>query len=694
MTEETRKRRNKEKKINYTYEKFGASGVFATETSLPIEYLLTSIPINQIEDLSFARDVQSKVRNFDYLIQRDIDEERARKDICTYLAESEQGKAIFLPPLIAAVVGVDNNNLIEDFYPNCHTTLDGKELTEKISFEDEQELIREWPGLFKISAVVDETAGVKLFSDNQVKNIPIDIQQVNFKMRLTQSTAGGRLVVIDGQHRLFALKYLLKNEPEKVKNLTIPLCILFSPISTNENYAQNNNVQTVTSVLRRLFVDVNSTVEKVSGHFLTLLSDDNLGSIICREFCSRVHNEASLNDRGLGLVEWNTKNNKESKTISRIHSITSIGVIYDCFEKLFYSKKGVETLKDFLDLSDITLNSTDSENNDYLPWTGFNNEYKNILRDLVKKEIVENLYTLFFLPDVYKKSVDIFNELLNVKLEEIKNKRDATSDCVPYLTNYFLYNDPIPDIETGVSTKYCKNILKTLNQWCAEQLSMRSNTTAFLSIYQKSVIIGWVDLYLLCKSIGLTKEIVTNIYVRLMNISLKSELNLFEYSQQYMQDNIYSGPRVKATTSSINQFKNLTLSFLGNEPFLTNLKTEYNLSSQAIDFLKQTGKECASLFFKKLILEKEKSFSKNYKHNYSLTQEQKKELSDAENKRNSEIYSTDDSSTKVEAAVTFDNLIKAMIKTDLKECAQILSMKLGYSDFFYLVESSDNEDYA
>jgi hypothetical protein len=485
----------------------------------------------------------------------------------------------------------------------------------------------------------------------------------------------------------------MANEPSKVKNLTIPICIMYSPLSTSQNKKENEDIPTITNVLRKLFVDVNSTVEKVSGHFLTLLSDDNLGSIVCRDFCSKVHNEGLNNGRGLGLIEWNTKNDKESKTISRSHSITSIGVIYDTLEKLFYSKKGVDSLRTLLDNTTLNNNISEDIKDEYLPWTGFDNSYRSELRSIAKTEIVEHLFSLFFKPFVFKESVIIFNELIDTKLEELKGNRDASSNCIPYVTNYYLYNDPIPDFDSSTETSKCKSILKDMNLWFSEQIKAKSNPTAYFSVYQKSMIYGWVELNQLGKEIGLTKEIVTDIYICLMDSSLEIGLNLFEYSQPYMQDNIYAGPRIKATVTTINQFKHLTIAFLGNEAILSKLD-ELGVSQQAQDYLKKIGKNYGSQFFKKLVIEKEKSFSKNYKHNYSLTAEQKRELIEAESVRNSEIYSTNDSGSKVEAAVNFDNLIKKMINTDLKECARILAIKLNYSDFFYLVDEDEIEDYV
>ncbi|HCD7748935.1 TPA: hypothetical protein ND538_004801, partial [Serratia marcescens] len=143
---------------------------------------------------------------------------------------------------------------------------------------------------------------------------------------------------IDGQHRLFALNYLRKEHSDKIKNIVVPVCIVYSPYSTLINSAVVQ-VPTIPEVLRNLFVDINSTVERVSGHFLTLLSDRTLGSIICREFCKKILSERQ--EYGLGLIEWNTKKHKESLEISRDYTITSIGVINNILEDCFGTRNGI-----------------------------------------------------------------------------------------------------------------------------------------------------------------------------------------------------------------------------------------------------------------------------------------------------------------------------------------------------------------
>ena len=673
-------REQRERKINYNYSKYGTTGVFSSESAQPIEYILTSIPIDNVEDLSFAREINDNARNFDYLIQRDIDEDRARKDICSYLTSASCNKTFFLPPLIVAVVGVDKDNGLQDYFPNMEVR------------RKDKTFIREWVGLFKVTNYLDDEKGVNLrMTPEGVINI--DLEQVLFEMYLPSSSSGGRLVVIDGQHRLFALKYLYTHERDKVKGITIPICIVYSPRSTKENHLNSNELVDVPTILRKLFVDVNSTVEKVSGHFLTLLSDDNFGSIICREFCSTLYNETGSSGLELSLVEWNTKNHKESKTISRIHSITSIGLLnetlYDYFGK---SRSKLNILEALIEFDIANYNSADMDGSvsiDELPWSGFNVEIKEDLKNKAKVEIVPYLKRIFFEADVFNASFLIFQDLVGRKLTEIKEERDVFSECYNYLRNYYMYNDPIPETK-GIKSK-CKTVQTRLNQWYQEEIKEKSNSIAYTVVYQKSLLFAWIEICLICKKIGLDKEIATSLLIEMMNKTLSKEFNFYDYTHPYMQDNLYSGSKIRVAKRTSEQFKLLTFAILGNDGFINSISLKYNLQSEQKQKLHILGKDSSSIFFQKLRSEKQKLFSKNYKHNFSLSAEDKRKLTDAEEKRNAQIFSSSDSENKLHAAIAFDELIRSMVETDLLNCAKILGLKLGYEDFFYLVDDDEQE---
>ncbi|EBD0801579.1 hypothetical protein FHD82_13055, partial [Salmonella enterica] len=384
----------------YAFEKAGSFGIFSSNGSVPVEYMMTSFSVDDLAQLSYSKDINTDL-NFDYLIQRDIDEERARVEISQYISSSEdrvQKDIVFLPPLLVSIVNVDSNNKLIDYYPNCslNSTDDNGVIFERV-----------WPGIFKIRnfEIQNGKAISVKYYDSEIKDevITVDINQAIININSTrEGVAGARLVVIDGQHRLFALNYLRKEHPDKIKNIVVPVCIVYSPYSTLINSAVVQ-VPTIPEVLRNLFVDINSTVERVSGHFLTLLSDRTLGSIICREFCKKILSERQ--EYGLGLIEWNTKKHKESLEISRDYTITSIGVINNILEDCFGTRNGIKILTSILgiqesatefDFSEFENDEDDEENivsniPETFPWSGFLSKHKPILTKLVNETLTKTL---------------------------------------------------------------------------------------------------------------------------------------------------------------------------------------------------------------------------------------------------------------------------------------------------------------
>ena len=92
--------RRKKDEFDYSFKRTGAFGVFKSNGSMPAEYLMTTFTIEEIPNLSLARDINSSL-NFDYLIQRDIDQERALSEISRYITSVDgatQKEIVFLPP--------------------------------------------------------------------------------------------------------------------------------------------------------------------------------------------------------------------------------------------------------------------------------------------------------------------------------------------------------------------------------------------------------------------------------------------------------------------------------------------------------------------------------------------------------------------------------------------------------------------
>ncbi|EPO2066985.1 hypothetical protein ACT7H8_003766, partial [Escherichia coli] len=141
---------------NYNFTRQGAYGIFSPHNAQPLEYILTSFTVDELYNLSFARDLDEHRKDFDFLIQRDIDEERARKEIGTYITAQEDGKdkITFLPPLIAAIVEVDNDNKIKPFYPSYTENYENDEYG--------GELTRTWPRLFRVKNYINNESGINV----------------------------------------------------------------------------------------------------------------------------------------------------------------------------------------------------------------------------------------------------------------------------------------------------------------------------------------------------------------------------------------------------------------------------------------------------------------------------------------------------------------------------------------------------
>uniref|UniRef100_UPI001F386A96 hypothetical protein n=1 Tax=Serratia marcescens TaxID=615 RepID=UPI001F386A96 len=213
-------------------------------------------------------------------------------------------------------------------------------------------------------------------------------------------------------------------------------------------------VPTIPEVLRNLFVDINSTVEIVSGHFLTLLSDRTLGSIICMEFCKKILSERQ--EYGLGLIEWNTKKHKESLEISRDYTITSIGVINNILEDCFGTRNGIKILTSILgiqesatefDFSEFENDEDDEENivsniPETFPWSGFLSKHKPILTKLVNETLTKTLVTLFFETKFFADYYDNLRGFFEEQEAQIKSNRSCDSGVFYFAKKHILLNDP------------------------------------------------------------------------------------------------------------------------------------------------------------------------------------------------------------------------------------------------------------
>ena len=104
----------------------GTFGRFKTTGSRQVYYLLSSLPIDDIDDLQTASDLfETDALKFDELIQRDIDRARVMRMATGYL-EAGSDKVVFFPPLLACIVMFDADGKMLHQYSEPEDDIDGE----------------------------------------------------------------------------------------------------------------------------------------------------------------------------------------------------------------------------------------------------------------------------------------------------------------------------------------------------------------------------------------------------------------------------------------------------------------------------------------------------------------------------------------------------------------------------------------
>ncbi|WP_354625261.1 hypothetical protein [Psychromonas sp. MME2] len=686
-------RRINKDEYSYDFKRSGAFGVFESNGSVPVEYLMTTFSIDEIPHISLARDVSSSL-NFDYLIQRDIDQERALSEISRYITSVDgapQKEIVFLPPLLVSVVETDSSNDLLPYYP------DSKLTTHKDEFGDV--ITREWPGLFKVTNFGANTGNEIEFNTvvTGKSKANIDFGQAKVEINLTKKKIkGGKLVVIDGQHRLFALEHLRIHEYSKVKNIVLPVCLIFSSHSCKSLTISDATPPTISTFMRSLFVDVNSTVERVSGHFLTLLQDNTLGSIICRDFCNEVLTSTTLGKDALALIEWNTKNHKESLTITRDHTITSIGVINSAFEESFKSQSGIRLIAEVIGLKS-TINNFDFGVDEYeqinpmpkdFPWRDFSLQHKKKLTGLVNETITNSLIKIFFETKQYKESFELFKSTLDTVIEKVIASRDPLSESAELVKNHLLFNDPISSEE-----KSAKALLARYKETYSEKRNKVLPSIARKTIFQKSIIESWYKLLEVLIPRGVQVNKVTDILILLLEKTLEDNAKLFDLNKSHVQGTIFDGNRIKVTRECKKQLSRLMLSFLSAHEVCCEVFNVEGNSEEIVDVLHKLGIKELSTYYQKMIIEKKNSFVKSYKSNFSIPSFERERLLIAEEKRDNNLKNAKDSASKIDASKEFDALVLEILSEELEFADKSLANSLNQkeSEIIYIVNGSEEE---
>ncbi|MHC8441670.1 MAG: ParB N-terminal domain-containing protein [Candidatus Eutrophobiaceae bacterium] len=620
--------RNRKPQEPVKFTKSGAFSHYSMDGIVTIEGILTSFRMDELEILSYARELQSPNLKFDVLIQRDLNESRARDEIGAYILPEGNGEDhfVFLPPLIAAIVITNERQELDDYYPEAEHTIVDPETNAELTVEElknKNDILyrRKWGDILEVSNYSDlKGAGVTI--EHNSKLCRVDISQVEIEMNFPYKKSPGiKLVVIDGQHRLFALLDRYDGEAgERMKNLLVPVMLVYPPDATEPDVTANNNQPSLKlpDVFRSLFVDVNKNSVNVSGHFLILLSDTTLGSIICRSFCQIVTDEDEFD---LAMVEWNTRSDKESKTINKEYSITSIGVLYDTLNSIFQKEK-IDLLRYLMDIHRRCQEfyKDDEPLPESFPWQEFKSEHKPKLNDLVKERIRPCLIEIFFHSKCYGKIQNIYTEALEKISKKYKGKPGIEA-----LEKHLQHGQ---ELHSNTAKEYKAEFIEEF-----KKIYNKENPSIDIlrkSIFQKGMIFAWIEMLDAGKNHQLDPLEITKGFVKLLDHLTIAKLLVNGSDNGYLQESVFRSNRIIVSNSSRKQISRLILSFLKNSSHRGKFLAHLNLNEASSNDFEKLGENALSEFLAELKDKQKKTFGRNYKTDPNVKRQTRKELEDLE----------------------------------------------------------------
>lgn len=293
----------------------GSFGRFQTNSSHTLNYLSTTLRIGQLDKLHVAADVFNISRvAFEELIQRDIDHSRVVRIADGYLKMGAE-RAVFFPPLLVCLVVMDGNDAIKPNYDSVvqHPIIDG---TLRTTYDRDG---------FQVDLYQAEQGQ----GGRSIDWLGESADFYDYAAMLGINPERTKLVTLDGQHRLQALRLLNNRQETKyiVANIEQPVCIVWMPLAIEGADEQ------IVKDLRDIFVTVNSEPQRVSGHFILLLDDYSNAASAVRSLANAwKHEEAPNGWSRLHLLEWNTRENQSTDARLRPFSITTVSIIASVLE--------------------------------------------------------------------------------------------------------------------------------------------------------------------------------------------------------------------------------------------------------------------------------------------------------------------------------------------------------------------------
>ena len=494
----------------------GFYGKFQLGSSFAISYLQTVIPIRDINILKTANDAYDATNlDFEQILQRDIDPERVENIADNYLKGTDE-RVLFFPPLLASIVPVDNRIVKEQFENLSHDVGDG---ILKSTWGDSRFRL-EIPTQKESTNFQYEANGETYNSNPHWSMIKLNPSKVS-------------LVVIDGQHRLKALKHLYEHSDQKdrVEKISIPVCILFSPDAVPEK----NKMESINVDLRELFVTINNTAKGVSGHFITLLNDRSLTSFSIRSFCDECKDISLSSDVSvLNLIEWNQRENIKASQTNRRYSITTIQIIADTLKKFAFDSNDGST-KTLLNLLSISDKLGEEPIIDDIAEDNFSLAQAEVLKKQIGQNFAKGLACLFTKPRPYKERIDAFSESIGTLNNEMGENIQGAKTFHDKVLLEFRDTNKFDSPEVKDSEKRFEESVKIT----------KTDSIFFNNVFQQGFVRFWLDLSTDLASMELSPLDCAMFAVGVSNdLIFKQGMDIFSSDRSYGQKLLFSGIKI------------------------------------------------------------------------------------------------------------------------------------------------------
>jgi len=411
-----------------------------------VNFLQVNIPIDSIDKLGLVSEIPgSEQWPIRQLFQRDIDQERVRDEIIPYFLEGSQPK--FFNPLTIAVLpiskgGVFKSDLVEKKVTPSSEYIDGDAFG------------------------IDELYKLSYSSESQVA-------WGQFKWNPSKV----RLIAIDGQHRLSALKrihsiYQKDSDGDDVvasgfKDWVIPIVI-----GTLGQYEGESSSDAIIDKTRSIFVTINKQAKPPSRSRTILLNDYSITALACQEALDNCRKDD--NDLSLALFDWREYKDDDlpeaSTFLLSVDELEDIHINYLLGEddKKHFHIKLSDNQKECLFWKDMEPPVSDAADDDSI--RGF---FKDRYEETIFKVIVK-LFTLCKPYDEYVKSLNEIEASLKHDTEQHAWSRLVYgADFAESVVEKDVIKEKNKILET------CQNNKKKLGRIFSQKVGMRGMFSAF-----------------------------------------------------------------------------------------------------------------------------------------------------------------------------------------------------------------------